>query len=386
MTPGDELISDFVRLHGGRPRIFRAPGRVNLIGEHTDYNGGFAMPAALEFATRAAIASRADRVIEVRSRNYGETVAFELDDANPVPREHWSDYVRGVCVTIERSGRRLRGANIVIDSNVPIGSGLSSSAALEVATALAVLGNSNLEMGLTEIALLCQRAENKFVGAQTGIMDQFIACHGRAGHALLLDCRSLGMTYEPVPEHVRLVICDTRVRHELASGEYNVRRAQCESGVLSLRRFLPDIDSLRDVSEVQLKEYGGSLGPVIYRRCRHVITENGRVLAAAEALQRGDLAGFGRLMIESHASLRDDYEVSARELDLMVELALAVGPHVYGARMTGGGFGGCTVNLVEAGFADEFARTVREKYNRVTGKGCAVYVCFAAEGAREERN
>ena len=228
---------------------------------------------------------------------------FDLDQANPAPSGHWSDYVRGVCIEFEKHGHRLRGANLVIDGEVPVGSGLSSSAALEVATALAVRGNSLLELGLTETALLCQQAENQFVGARTGIMDQFVACYGRADHALLLDCRSLEMNYAPVPDRVKLVICDTGVRHALAEGEYNLRRAQCEAGVASLAKVLPDVRSLRDITLTQLTEYGSTLDTVIYRRCRHVITENIRVLDAAKALERADLAEFGRLMIESHRSL-----------------------------------------------------------------------------------
>jgi galactokinase len=388
MAAADELRSDFLRLYRAEPRIFRAPGRVNLIGEHTDYNGGFVMPAAIGFATRAAIASRSDRVIEVYSKNYSESIAFDLDEANPAPRGHWSDYVRGVCLMFERSGRRLSGANLVIDSEVPAGAGLSSSAALEVATAFALRGNSFLEVGLTELALLCQRAENEFVGARTGIMDQFAACYGRADHALLLDCRSLERNYEPVADRVKLVICDTRVRHSLAAGEYNLRRAQCEMGVASLVKVIPGVRSLRDVSLTQLIEYRPALDPVIYRRCRHVIAESVRVLDAANALQRADLAEFGRLMIESHRSLRDDFEVSSEELDIMVERAIEAAreePGVYGARMTGGGFGGCTINLVESECAPEFARTISRNYERKTGRAGAVYVCSPADGAQEEQ-
>jgi len=391
MATVDQLKSDFIRLYGVEPRIFRAPGRVNLIGEHTDYSEGFVMPAAIEFSTRVAIAARQDRILNVYSSNYSEFATFDLDEAAPAPRGHWSDYVRGVAVMIERSGRTLSGANLAIEGEVPIGSGLSSSAALEVSTAFALLGNSNSGFGLTEIALLCQRAENEFVGARCGIMDQFVSCYGRKGEALLLDCRSLEMSYEPVPENVKLVICDTKVRHKLASGEYNIRRAQCESAVRILKKVIPDIRSLRDVSEAQLQEYGQLLDPVLFRRCRHVITENARVLAAARALRQGDLGEFGRLMIESHRSLRDDYEVSSEELDLMVALALELSREVesgqravYGARMTGGGFGGCTLNLVASSYATEFARRITDNYQRKAGRTCAVYVCSASAGAREE--
>jgi galactokinase len=384
----DDLSSAFVKRFRAQPRIFRAPGRVNLVGEHTDYNEGFVMPAALEFTTRTAIAPRDDRSIEVFSINYSQSCEINLDEVPAVRRGDWSDYIRGVVLMQISAGLKLRGANIMIEGDVPIGSGLSSSAALEVATALALLGNAGLTLDPTAVALLCQRAENEFVGARTGIMDQFIACHGQAGHALLLDCRSLEAIQNPLPDHVRLVICDTRVKHELAAGEYNLRRAECERGVEVLGQFIPGLHSLRDVSLEQLQLYRSSLDPVIFRRCRHVITENARVQAAGNALDTGDLKKFGRLMDESHRSLRDDFEVSCEELDLMVRIALDARKQfggVYGARMTGGGFGGSTLSLVEAAFANEFADMVGSEYQRSTGKNGAVYICVAADGAREER-
>jgi galactokinase len=234
--------------------------------------------------------------------------------------------------------------------------------------------------------MVCQRAENEFVGAHVGIMDQFVSCHGRANHAILLDCQSLSCRYLPVPGHIRLVVCDTMVRHDLAAGEYNVRRQQCEAGVEALRKAAPEIHSLRDVTPEQLNALGGALDPVIYRRCRHVVTENARVLAAAGALEAGHLSDFGKLMIESHQSLRDDYEVSSPELDAMVELSLQIGREiggVYGARMTGGGFGGCTINLVERDSATEFVDSIAPRYEKQTGRKCAVYICAASEGATE---
>jgi galactokinase len=251
-----------------------------------------------------------------------------------------------------------------------------------VASGLALLANSGAELDRLELARLCQRAENEFVGARCGIMDQFTACFGQAKHALLLDCRSLQYRPLPLPAGVELVICDSGVRHELAAGEYNARRAQCEAGVRVLARHRPDVRALRDASLDDLERNRSQLGEVIYRRCRHVVTENARVLQAAQALERRDLPDFGRLMGESHLSLRFDYEVSCPELDLLVDLA-GKQQGVYGARMTGGGFGGCTINLVEAGEAEAFRKAVSRGYREAAGKTARIYVSEAAAGAGE---
>ena len=363
-------------------RTFRAPGRVNLIGEHTDYNDGFVMPAALDFSTWAKVSPRVDRKLQIFSENFGEEVEVDLDDRQLSARGHWSDYPIGVAVELGRAGHLVRGARLEIRGEVPIGSGLSSSASIEVATACALVANAGLETDRRELALLCRRAENEFVGARVGIMDQFISLFGQEQKALLLDCRSLEFRLLPLPDNVRLIICNTMVKHELASSAYNERRAQCEAGVKYLVRFFPQVRALRDVSEEQLEQHRSGLTDVVYRRCRHVITENARVLSAAEALERGDLDRFGELMRESHLSLRDDYEVSCAELDLMVQLARQVAG-VYGARMTGGGFGGCTVNLVRDEQVDEFRLSVAREYVRVTNLEPEIYICSAANGAEE---
>ena len=363
-------------------RVFRAPGRVNLIGEHTDYNDGFVMPAAIDFYTWVKISPLETRKLQIHSENFDEEVEVDLDDRNLARRGHWSDYPVGVAVTFEKAGHRLRGARLEIRGEVPIGSGLSSSAAIEVATACALVANSGLSIDRRELALLCRQAENEFVGARVGIMDQFVSLFGEAHKALLLDCRSLEFRLLPVPDNVRLIICNTMVKHELASSAYNERRAQCEAGVEHLQRYLPQVRALGDVTVEQLEQYGRDLPDVIYRRCRHVITENERVLLAGDALERGDLHEFGRLMAESHRSLRDDYEVSSSELDVMVELAQPV-EGVYGARMTGGGFGGCTVNLVAAEQTDEFRARVAEGYERALKLKPEIYVCNASNGAEE---
>src|ERR1700754_1051834 len=364
------------------PRTFRAPGRVNLIGEHTDYNDGFVMPAAIDASVFVRVWPRDDRKLDIRSENFDDRIEFDLDDPNPAPRQHWSDYVVGVAVMLERAGYRLRGAHLQIRGEVPVGSGLSSSAAVEGAPACALSANSDLTIDRRELALLCQKAENEFAGARVGIMDQFVVLFGQAERALLLDCRSLEFKLLPLPDTVKLVICNTMVKHALASSAYNERRAQCEAGLRHLAQFLPGIKALRDVKIEQLEQFGHDLSEVVYRRCRHVIAENARVLAAAEALEQHDLYAFGELMAESHRSLRDDYEVSSTELDLMVELARPV-QGVYGARMTGGGFGGCTVNLVDADRVEQFKQSVSGEYQEVTGLKPEIYVCEPANGAEE---
>ena len=363
-------------------RTFRAPGRVNLIGEHTDYNDGFVMPAAIDFYTWAKVSPREDRKLQIRSENFDEEVEIDLDDPSIARRQHWSDYPIGVAVILERAGYRLRGARLDIRGDVPIGSGLSSSAAIEVATACALTAISAIEIDKRELALLCRRAEKEFVGARVGIMDQFVSIFGHEHEALLLDCRSLDYRLLPLPDNVRLIICNTMVKHALASNAYNDRRAQCEAGVKIVAKRFPNVTALRDVTLEQLEQCKSDLSEVIYRRCRHVITENARVLASAQALEQGDLNQFGKLMAESHHSLRDDYEVSIRELDLMVEFANRV-EGVYGARMTGGGFGGSTVNLVEAEQTDEFQRRVTKWYEEAMQIKPDIYVCNAANGAEE---
>jgi galactokinase len=370
----------FDDLRNAGAKVYRAPGRVNLIGEHTDYNDGFVMPVAIDRYAQVAIKPRDDRKFCIHSENFSEGIEFNLDQRKPRAKRHWSDYVLGVAVVLGQAGYALRGADLTIRSNVPIGAGLSSSAAIEVATALAMLENSDLELDRVQIARLCQRAENEFVGMRCGIMDQFVSCLARAGNALMLDCRSLEYRLLPLPEGVRLVICNTMVKHELGASEYNTRRAECEAGVRHFAALLPDVRALRDVTVRDLEQERDELPDVIYKRCRHVVTENARVVEAAAALERGDLRRFGALMAQSHRSLRDDYEVSCSELDAMVDLANKVGG-VYGARMTGGGFGGCTVNLVRADRVDAFERALTEGYVRATGLKPEIYVCSTAGGA-----
>ena len=370
----------FAERYGAIPTIYRAPGRVNLIGEHTDYNDGFVMPAALNLYTYVAVSPRADRKLRVYSENLGEMCDLELNSI-PLGRVgHWSDYVRGVAGVFESSGYRLRGADLAIISDVPLGAGLSSSAALEVSTAFALLSNSQISVDLTTVAKMCQKAEHLYAEMRCGIMDQFISCHGRAGHALMLDCRSLDFELLPIPPHIRLMVCNTMVRHEHASSGYNTRRHECEVGFRTLSEALPGICALRDVTLDDLENHSHHLSDVIYKRVRHVVTENDRVKKAATALEMGDIAEFGRLMADSHRSLRNDFEVSTLELDLMVELSNGQ-EGVYGARMTGGGFGGCTINLVEAAHAQEVQQRLEQRYGARTGLRPTILICETSDGA-----
>jgi galactokinase len=383
LIESESLRSAFRERYGREPRLFRAPGRVNLIGEHTDYNDGFVLPMAIDRETVVAAAPRADRRVRLFSLNVDESFEFDLDRPGARQRGIWLDYVEGVAHALEARGVALRGADLAVSSDIPVGAGLSSSAALEVSVGLALSSISGAEVGRVTLALAGQSAEHEYVGIKCGIMDQFIAALGRAGHALLIDCRSLEAKLIPFDtSEVAVVICDTRVKHELSSSEYNTRRAECERGVEILREHLPGIRALRDVSVAELERLAHHLPDVIRRRCRHVVTENERTLAAAGAIERGEMDEMGRLMDRSHRSLRDDYEVSCRELDLLVDIA---GNHggVIGARMTGGGFGGCTVNLVRRDSLEEFQRVVSEEYARATNIQAGIYVSAAGDGAQE---
>jgi galactokinase len=380
MTRRPTILERFRARFGEEPHVYRAPGRVNLIGEHTDYNDGFAMPAAIEFYCWVAVGTREDRRLSIYSEEFSAAAEADLDSASHQPSKTWSDYPVGVALQLEKAGFKLRGANLLIESEVPMGAGLSSSAAIEVATALALADQSGLSPDRVQLAQLCQKAENEFVGARVGIMDQFVSLYGQEDHALMLDCRAL--SFEPllIPDSVKLVISNTMVKHELASSEYNRRRADCEEAVSRLAAVLPGIRALRDVSLEQLEQHRNILSEVIYKRALHIVTENARVLDSAEALRSGDIARFGMRMAESHRSLRDLYEVSCRELDLMVDLAYQQ-RGVFGARMTGGGFGGATINLVDARYAGEFKEKMAKAYQKETGLVPQIYICKPAEGA-----
>ncbi len=359
----------------------QAPGRVNLIGEHTDYNEGFVFPAAIDRWAVVAARSRVDSRVRIYSAMHEEVAEFQVDDVLKA-QGNWADYPKGVVREFQKLGHSLCGFDAAIVGNVPMGAGLSSSAAVEMAVGKGMVVLNCIEISGPDLALLGQRAENHFVGVNCGIMDQFISANGRAGHALFLDCRDL--SFELVPlfgDGVQIVICNSGVTRGLTDSAYNDRRSACERGVSLLARAMgADIRALRDVSMELLDVYGGALSETVLKRCRHVITENERTQRAVVLLKKGDLSRFGALMVASHESLRDDYNVSGKELDLLVDIALNV-PGVLGARMTGAGFGGCTVNIVEWDAVPALTDAVNEQYPRTTGLTPEIYVCSAVNGA-----
>jgi galactokinase len=367
--------------YGAEPQIFAAPGRVNLIGEHTDYAEGFVMPAAIEFATLAGISPRADGKIVIYSENFAEERA--ADSASlPAPSRRWSDYPLGVVSILAGEGHDIPGFSLTLWGDVPLGAGLSSSAAVEVATALAVSSLIGASYPGPVLARLCQRAENEYVGSSCGIMDQFVSINAAAESALLLDCRDLSFRLAPIPRHVALVIANTMVRHAVTGGEYTSRRAEVEAACAVIARHRPEVRFLRDATLEDLAQWGPEMTPNSLKRARHVITENLRTVAAAQALIDGDLQALGRLMAEAHWSYSRDFEASCAEADAMVELAQDL-PGLIGARLTGGGFGGCTVNLVEAAQAPEFSRSLAERYENSTGIVPQIHICHASGGAHQ---
>ncbi len=380
MHDPEALSSSHVDRFGAEPVVFAAPGRVNLIGEHTDYAEGFVMPAAIDFATLAAISPRSDGRIVIYSENYGGEREFDASSLPQGPNQHWSDYPMGVVSLLARDGHSIPSFSLSLWGDVPLGSGLSSSAAVEVATALAVTSLIGVSYPGPKLARLCQRAENEFVGANCGIMDQFISANGAKDHALLLDCRDLTFRLAPIPEGVALVIANTMVKHAVSGGEYTSRRAEVEEAAAVIARHRPEVRFLRDATLEDLQRYGSEMSPNALKRARHVITENERTVAAADALISHDLAELGRLMAEAHRSYSQDFEASCVEADAMVELAQEL-PGLIGARLTGGGFGGCTVNLVEARHAQEFASLLKQKYANRIGITPQIHICHASGGA-----
>ena len=378
----EDLQSKFGERFGGASSVYCAPGRVNLIGEHTDYNEGYVMPLAIDLSCWIAIGPREDRIVSIYSENLDDSVEIDPAVAKLNPSRSWSDYPVGVAAILQQTGYSLSGANLYIRSEVPLGAGLSSSAAIEVATGYALMRMSGYDIESVPLAQLCQRAENEFVGARCGIMDQFTACHGQLGKALFLDCRSLEYRALVVPDNVALIVCNTKVKHTIAGGEYNRRRAECEEAVRLLAGTMSHIRALRDINRKQLEQNCELLTPTLYKRARHVVTEDERVEAAGSALERGDVRVLGELMRASHRSLRDDYEVSCSELDLMVEIAERQ-RGIHGSRMTGGGFGGCTINLVDCGSSDEFQRRVAEEYHSATGIAPDIYSVRPSQGVRQ---
>ncbi|MBZ5565086.1 MAG: galactokinase [Acidobacteriia bacterium] len=371
----------FRDIYGAAPEILlRPPGRVNLIGEHTDYNDGFVLPAAIDRSIEFAGRRRADRRVRAHSLDFNDQVEFSLDDIQKDAQHTWSNYLRGVSKFLEEDGHRLAGADLVFGGNVPREAGLSSSAAVEVGAAVFWKRLLGLELDPVYVVKLARRAENQFVGVPCGIMDQFISALGRQEHALFLDCRDLTYRRVPLREGIKIVVCNSGVKRALAQSEYEVRLNQCRQAVAQIASTGLAVKSLRDVEPADLETARDALTEILLRRARHVVTENARVLEAVKVLEGGDVERFGELMNASHESLRDDYEVSSKELDVLVELAWKQ-PGVLGARMTGAGFGGCTVNLVRAEAADAFAETVRRGYHEALGLTAEIYICQASDGA-----
>jgi galactokinase len=391
-------LNELFQKHFGREPLYvvQAPGRVNLIGEHTDYNEGFVLPIAIDKRVVIAVAPRRDRKVVLYSCNYDSWNEFSLESIAKDHLRPWSNYPRGVAYLLQKLGHRFRGLDALITSDLPMGAGLSSSAAFELASAWALLvagrkGDavvvnqsgpvSSPEMpGPLDLIRLCREVENDFVGVKCGIMDQFISALGRRQHALFLDCRTLTYQQVPLPDSVKIVVCNTGVKRELASSEYNKRRYECDQGVHFFKGRIENVSALRDVHSSDLERFFAQMDPLIRKRCRHVISENERVLESVEALRAGDLERFGQLMTTSHESLKRDYEVSSKELNVMVEIALQQAG-VLGSRMTGAGFGGCTVNLVRNDSVNLFVRQVQERYQLEIGIAAEIYVCNTSDGA-----
>jgi galactokinase len=357
-------------------RLFRAPGRVNLIGEHTDYNDGFVLPMAIDRAVWVAAAARPDRTVRILAVTLGrQEHTFSLDDLHPDLEARWANYVLGVLAMLERAGHRLGGLDLAYAGDVPIGAGLSSSAAVEVAVAVAARDLFGLDLPDLALARICQQAEHEFAGTQCGLMDQIISVAGQERHALLIDCRHLTWQPVPLPSGVAVVVCDTGKRRGLVDSAYNERRVQCEEAARRL-----GVDALRDLDVDTYEARAAELPLLLRMRARHVVHENQRTLRAATALQGGDLTAVGQLMNQSHASLRDLYQVSCDELDLMAALAQSQ-PGCWGARMTGAGFGGCVVALVDLDTLAAFSRDLPLLYERQARRSPALYACQASAGA-----
>ncbi len=366
---------------GNEARVFRAPGRVNLIGEHTDYNLGFVMPVALDLACYVATAPRTDGILRIHSRNMNDTREVAVDELTELkPAGNWSDYVLGAAKEVAAAGYPIEAADLVIESSVPIGAGLSSSAAIEVSSALAFLRGRNIDK--LELVKLARRVENNFVGMPCGIMDQFISVHGQENRAVKLDCRSLGHELVPLPFSVRVIAVNSMVKHDLGASAYPQRVRECAEAVAVYAERIPGVESLRDLNAEQYQHYDEYVPQPARQRARHVISENERVLAFREACVRHDRSEMGHLFYASHKSMRDDYEISCVEIDFLVETAIAL-DGCYGARLTGGGFGGCTVNLVAPEAVDDFKAAVGAAYQQQFGIVPSFYDCHPAAGAGE---
>ena len=379
-----KIRDKFVALFGAEPQMFRAPGRVNLIGEHTDYNEGFVLPAAVD--KMIAFAVKPNSVGRFRFYAFDLNESFETEADNiGVSQTAWANYLLGVVAQFRKAGLTVPAFDCVFGGNVPLGAGMSSSAAIEVGMAFAI--NSMFGLGVNRLTMtkFAQMAEHEYAGVNCGIMDQFASMHGKAGHVVRLDCRSLDFEYFPLDmTNYRLVLVNTGVKHSLASSEYNKRRAECEEGVRILQKYYNGVRSLRDATEEMIEAHRSEFGDVVYRRCSYIVEENERLLAGCKALANGDFAAFGQLMFGSHEGLSHKYEVSCAELDQLVAIARTV-PGVLGSRMMGGGFGGCTITLVEKTKVADFEAAVKRNYKTPDGHEPIVYEVVIADGAGELR-
>lgn len=374
----ERLKEDFREGFHAIPMLFRSPGRINIIGEHTDYNEGFVLPAAIDRAAYVAISKRNDDNIHLASVAFNETYTCKISEVRPL--KSWTDYVLGVVNQLSKRGLAVGGFNMALDGDIIIGAGLSSSAAVECSVLYALNELFALGFSRMEIAKMAQAAEHEFAGVKCGIMDQFASVFGRADHAIRLDCRSLEYQYVPLRmEGVKILLFNSNVSHSLASSEYNTRRQQCEQGVALVRAQMPEIQSLRDVSLEMLQEHVLPKDELIYKRCKYVLEENLRLLAACDDLKKGDIAALGQKMFRTHEGLSREYEVSCRELDWLVHY-VSHETDVLGARMMGGGFGGCSINLVKEDAADALAEKVSTQYRLATGLTLSVYGVQIADG------
>src|ERR1700761_1529744 len=376
----DQALRVHRQRFGREGRIFAAPARVNLIGEHTDYTGGFVMPMAIDFQTVAVVSAREDGRAVFYSANYDEEIGFEIDSLTRDPTGSWGDYPSGVLWSLREEGVAVGGFSLSLAGDVPLGAGLSSSASVEVATAMALLGHAGVQLPLEKVATLCRRAENEYVGAKSGIMDQFAVSGCVANRAMMLDCRSLEYELLPLPNEVKIVVCNSMVKHAVATGEYGNRRDEVEAGQAVLRKRFPRVELLRDATLQDRDACRDGMSEESFARCRHIISENARVHKAREALLHADLEQFGRLLVEAHVSMRDDFAASCEEVDDLVEIATRQ-KECLGARITGGGFGGCTVNLIRADHADRFIAAIQRQYERSKGILADCYVCEPSDGA-----
>ena len=375
-----EAMHNFGAESADSPVFAKAPARVNIIGEHSDYNDGFVLPTSTAIFTWVAASSRADRIVRVKSYNVDELRTFDLDNLAHGETVGWVEYVKGVAAELEEFGVHLRGADILVDSNIPLGAGLSSSASLELSIAFALLGIVGQQVPAPELAKLCQRAERRYAGVQCGIMDQYTLACADFGHAILLDCRSLDTIQIAVPADVSFILTDSGVRHRLSEGDLNRRASECMAAVKVIAKAAPDVKQLRDLHPEVLEAQKKALGDVLYRRCRHVVTEIKRVRRMVQALENCDLKQIGSLLSACHDSLRKDFEVSCDELDALVVAANA-SDSVYGSRMVGAGFGGCVLSVADSGNVVEAAQQIRENYTAVSGKEPWQHIVEPAEPA-----